>query len=59
MSEYSDYRADARILLEDMTPELATEFFQALEASGEITITLDDGFQYIASVEAVSNVRKI
>lgn len=51
--ERSDHTATARLLLEDVTPEEADEFFERL-AGRDITITLGDGVEYVAEVVSVS-----
>jgi hypothetical protein len=59
MSERSDYRATVQVLLEDMTPELAEEFFDMLEEKGkEFYFRLNDGFDYAATIVGVDYVRK-
>lgn len=60
MNPYNDYRCDAQIFLEDMTADLAEEFFKALDAGvAEVKVTLDDGFEYVAEITSVDNIRKV
>lgn len=47
--EYADYRATVRVLLEDVTPEVAAEFFRL----GQEVHVLIDGVSYDAFVEEV------
>lgn len=47
--EHSDHTATVRLLLEDVTPEQAAEFFDLL-AGREITVTLSDGGEYVAEI---------
>jgi hypothetical protein len=50
--ERSDHTATVRLLLEDVTPEEADEFFERL-AGRDITITLGNGVEYVAEVVSV------
>lgn len=50
--ERSDHTATVRLLLEDVTPEEADEFFERL-AGRDIAITLGNGVEYVAEVVSV------
>jgi hypothetical protein len=50
--ERSDHTATVRLLLEDVTPGEADEFFERL-AGRDITITLGNGVEYVAEVVSV------
>ena len=52
MSEYGNYTRTVTLLLEDVTAEIADEFF----ANGaDLSATLGDGLEYVASIEAVAS----
>lgn len=53
MSEYRNHRRTVTLLLEDVTDALASEFFERLVGT-DVTLTLSDGLEYDASVEAVA-----